>query len=47
MEVRIHHGSYATVGEGTVTTGGGVSFDTADFRTLSFGEGGLSTVALK
>lgn len=47
LEVRIHHGSYATVGEGTVTTGGGVSFDTADFRTLSFGEGGLSTVALK
>lgn len=46
LDVRVHHGAYRTVTTGAITAGGGVSFDTLRFDTISFGAGGLSTLVL-
>lgn len=47
LDVRVSHGGYYTTECGRVATGDGVVFDALDFRTVSFGAGGLSILALR
>ena len=47
LDVRVSHGSYYTTERGQVATGDGIVFDALDFRTVGFGAGGLSILALR
>lgn len=47
LDVRVSHGGYFTTERGRVATGDGIVFDALDFRTLGFGAGGLSILALR
>lgn len=47
LDVRVSHGAYYTTEQGKVATGDGIVFDALDFRTVGFGAGGLSILALR
>ena len=47
LDVRVSHGGYFTTERGSVATGDGIVFDALDFRTVGFGAGGLSILALR